>query len=129
MERTQAEMNTDQAAIQADFFNQAGLVRSTLVDLSDGLITVPMAIEAVRLAKDLLNRVAELDNPGEFMTDLTDLKAVTTGHLLMNVLTLDGMGFNITQKTYWLEVAETIGGDWIGSYKRVGAYMDKVWGF
>lgn len=50
---------------------------------------------------------------------------VMVAQVLMNALPFEGE-FPRASKVFWLEVAEYMGPDWIGTLRRVAAFMDKV---
>ena len=54
------------------------------------------------------------------------LDSATFAQILMEHLPQPGMGFNVEQKQFWLQVFDHIGPDWLAEYRKVGGFMAKL---
>lgn len=91
-------------------------------------ISAAAAIEMVRLAVFMLNKVEEVDSVSELIvdTDFEEMKASVWGQLLM-VMGTEHM--TTTHKQFLIAVAEHMGSDWLEWLRRDVAFMVKVESF
>lgn len=88
-------------------------------------------ISAIKyLCEELLDLEPEED-AGAILGSGTFIKRPQfTAAMVMQLLPHDGpTRLTNEQKLFWMQFAETLGPDWIQSWRKVGAFMDKVESF
>lgn len=112
-------------ALQENIFSTCTAIRGMTEDAT--YVTPAAAIEMVRLAVFMLNKVEEVDGISELIDSEFDLKASVFGQILMVNTTLGQM--NLDHKAYLMAVAAHMGPDWLDSLRRDVAFMIKVESF
>lgn len=111
--------------LQDNIFRACKEMRALAEDAT--YVTSAAAIEMVRLAVFMLNKVEEVDGIQELIhPDDVDLKASVWGQILM-CNTVETM--TVDHKGYLLAVAEHMGPDWLEWLRRDVAFMIRVEGF
>ena len=86
--------------------------------------TFATRLQNVRDARKLIeSAVYGEDDVDELFGDFQIKRPDVFASILMNNLPIDGMSFD---KRFWLEVALHMGPDWISTWRKVGAFMDRV---
>lgn len=86
-------------------------------------------LQQVRDAFEIMNNRA--GDIGELVEPDQLIAAITLAQIIMTALPIPGMDrgkLNRGQKSYWMEVADHMGPDFIGELRRVAAFMAKVHG-